>query len=241
MAWTYQRSTRLLIILYAACMHLSESFGSFGGSNHDQFGSKLVKSDRQPQLQLLALKSQANEGSEDLELSSSESITTSSTTTVSGICIVESDFQGAGLPRADLLPEAIPSLLMEALQQNDFPDVDAGLRSMWAFAGDTTRHIFEHNITDFIESAHETANEFNTSFYGNAFYSQSWNIETDLNRVGGKDGWIATQVMKTVSSDGRVRRWQWELRKIRRPPNLGCWFVESIGSSDRKGNFEPDN
>jgi hypothetical protein len=112
---------------------------------------------------------------------------------------------------------------------------------MWNFAGDTTRHIFQNNMTDFIESAHETADQWPTSFYGCAFYGKQWSMETPLNRVGGQDGWIATQVMKTVSSDGRMRRWQWELRKHRRPPNLGAWFVESIGSSDRKGKFEPDN
>lgn len=130
---------------------------------------------------------------------------------------------------------------MEALTKNDFPTVDAGLLSMWEFAGDTTRHIFQHNQTEFVESAHETANTLPTSFYGAAMYGEDWSMETELNRVGGDDGWIATQVMKTVSSDGRVRRWQWELRKNRRPPNLGCWFVESIGSSNRKGNFEADD
>jgi hypothetical protein len=240
----YQRPVHLLLVLYTTCIRVSESFRSFRASNNAQFGSKLLKTGRQPRLlPVLAMNSQHNDesGGSNPDLSSSESIMTESTTTASGIFIVESDFQGAGLPRTDLLPEDIPSLLMEALKLNDFPTVDAGLASMWAFAGDTTRHIFEHNITDFIESAHNTANEFSTSFYGNAFYSQSWNIETELNRVGGQDGWIATQVMKTISSDGRVRRWQWELRKIRRPPNLGCWFVESIGSSNRQGNFEPDN
>jgi hypothetical protein len=129
---------------------------------------------------------------------------------------------------------------MNALTSNDFPTTDAGLRSMWAFAGDTTRHIFQHNQTDFVDSAHETAREFATSFYGNAMNGQSWKMLTDLTRVGGDEGWIATQVMETVSSDGRLRRWQWELRKNRRPPNLNCWYVESIGSSDRKGQFEAE-
>ena len=91
---------------------------------------------------------------------------------------------------------------------------------------------------EFIESCHETADEFPTSFYGVAMNGQSWTMETELNRVGGESGWIATQVMKTISSDGRMRRWQWELRKNKRPPCLGCWKIESIGSSDRNGDFE---
>ena len=91
---------------------------------------------------------------------------------------------------------------------------------------------------EFIESCHETADEFPTSFYGVAMFGKSWEIETELNRVGGEDGWIATQVMKSISSDGRLRRWQWELRKNKRPPCLGCWRVETIASSDRNGDFE---
>ena len=161
----------------------------------------------------------------------------------SGLEIKESAFLGAGGPTPALRPEDLPSLLMEALHHNDFPHVDAGLTSMWAFCSDTTRHVFQHNRTEFIESAHETAKEFPTSFYGNAFFGREWEMETELNRIGAGagDSWIATQVMKTISSDGRMRRWQWEIRKNRRPPNLDCWFVESIASSDRKGEFEPDN
>lgn len=151
-----------------------------------------------------------------------------------------STWQGAGVPRVELEPSEIPSLLMKALQRNDIPDVNSGLKSMWEFAGGNTQYLFEYNRTDFIDSAHETADQWPTSFYGNALYGQHWEMETEINRVGGHNGWIATQVMKTISSDGRMRRWQWELRQNRRPPNQGVWLVESIGSSDRKGNFEPD-
>ncbi|CAB9529314.1 expressed unknown protein [Seminavis robusta] len=151
-----------------------------------------------------------------------------------------SSFQGAGTPRLELIPESIPPLLMTALRNNDIPHVDTGLAAMWEFAGGNTQHVFQNNRTDFIQSAHETANQFPTSFYGAAMYGQKWEMETPLNRVGGDQGWIATQVMKTISSDGRLRRWQWELRKNRRPPNQGVWLVESIGSSDRKGKFEAE-
>lgn len=149
-------------------------------------------------------------------------------------------WNGAGVPRHDLPPAELPSLLMLALRQNDLPVKDAGLVSMWEFAGDTTRFVFQNNKTEFIESAHETAAKWPTSFYGAAMNGKSWVMDSPLNLVGGKDGWIATQVMRTVCSDGRVRRWQWEIRKHRRPPNQGTWYVESIGSSDRLGNFEAE-
>ena len=147
-------------------------------------------------------------------------------------------WSGASGPSPDIPPDKIPSLLMHALNYNDVPSKDAGLRTVWEFAGDTTRHIFKHNLTEFIESAHETADTMVTSFYGAAMKGKDWVMDTPLNRVGGEDGWIATQVMSTTCSDGRIRRWQFELRKNRRPPNLNAWLVESIGSSDRNGHFE---
>ena len=54
--------------------------------------------------------------------------------------------------------------MMKALPLNDNPEMDAGLRSMRAFAGDTTRLIFQQNETEYIESAHDTADNFPTSF-----------------------------------------------------------------------------
>ena len=144
-------------------------------------------------------------------------------------------------PSPSIKPHEIVPLLMNALRHNDTPQKDSGMRVAWDFSSDTTKWVFKNNITDFIESCHETADHFPTSFYGVAMYGKSWELETELNRVGGEDGWIATQVMKTISSDGRMRRWQWELRKNRRPPCLGCWKVESIASSDRKGNFQDED
>mmetsp|Transcript_6072 Transcript_6072/g.8988 ORF Transcript_6072/g.8988 Transcript_6072/m.8988 type:complete len:235 (+) Transcript_6072:100-804(+) len=148
--------------------------------------------------------------------------------------------QGAGVPRTCLDPGELAPLLMKALQNNDISDENSGLKVMWDFSGDLTKYVFKNNMTEFIESCQETAREFPTSFYGAAMNGKSWTVETEINRVGGDQGWIATQVVKTVSSDGRTRRWQWELRKQKRPPCLGCWYVESIASSDRKGNFQTE-
>lgn len=117
---------------------------------------------------------------------------------------------------------------MHSLNNNDLPSKDAGVRLCWEFSSEITKHIFKYNITEFIESCHETANEFPTSFYGVAMNGKSWEVETDINRVGGENGWIATQVLKSISSDGRVRRWQWELRKNRRPPDLDCWRMKTL-------------
>ena len=106
--------------------------------------------------------------------------------------------------------------------------------------------ILRHNTTRAgaraLQSAKETRAQFPTSFYAMAMDSaaSAWDSEGPPIRVGGESGWIATQVMRVVSRDGRMRRWIWELRKHRRPPKMGQWYVESVGSSDRNGSFEPD-
>ena len=137
-------------------------------------------------------------------------------------------------PCPELKPQELPEMLMEALKLNDFPEVDSGLKTMWAFASDTTRFLYKGNITEYIEDAHETADALPTSFYGVAFHGQGWEFEGQMTLTG-QDKWIGTQIMKSWSSDGRLRRWQWELRRHRQ---TCCWHIESIGSSDRRGNFD---
>jgi len=56
-------------------------------------------------------------------------------------------YLGAGVPRASLGPEEIVPLLMKALENNDFPEVDAGLVSVWEFSSDITKFIFKNNMT----------------------------------------------------------------------------------------------
>ena len=136
---------------------------------------------------------------------------------------------------------------MEALKKNNFPELDSGLAMTWGFFGDSSKYIFGHNYSDFVACAHQTADEFPTSFYGAAMHGASYQMLGAMNFVNARSlepldpsCWIATQVMQTRSSDGRMRRWQWELRKRRRPPGLDTWYVESIGSSDKDGKFDPE-
>jgi len=46
-----------------------------------------------------------------------------------------------------LRPEEVVPLLMNSLKNNNTPDKDAGLRLVWDFSTDITKHIFKHNIT----------------------------------------------------------------------------------------------
>jgi hypothetical protein len=58
-----------------------------------------------------------------------------------------SGYKGAGVPRLSLAPEDIVPVIMKALQNNDFPETNAGLVSMWEFTTDTTKFIFHNNVT----------------------------------------------------------------------------------------------
>jgi hypothetical protein len=136
----------------------------------------------------------------------------SSSSAVTSIYFDEST-SSAGEPRLCLKPEDIAPLLMTALSQNSNKssssssssssrDNNAGLISMWDFSSDITKYIFKNNITEYIDSCYETSNEFPTSFHGVALNGRSWEIETIINFVGPTEtSWIATQIMKTVSSD----------------------------------------
>ena len=65
------------------------------------------------------------------------------------------EYLGAGVPRSSLRPEEMVPLLMNALKYNDIPHKDAGLVSMWEFATDTVKFIFNNNVTG----------KFNNMFY----------------------------------------------------------------------------
>jgi hypothetical protein len=151
-----------------------------------------------------------------------------------------SNWKGAGVPRPELLPEELPSLMMKALKRNNIPRADAGLQAMWDFAGEITHGAHKHDMQDFVMQAHRDVASRPASFYGMALEGISWQVETPLTRVGGPEGYLASQIIKTTAADGRTRRWQFMLKRNRRPPNLHCWVVENIGSSAVDGNFYVD-
>jgi len=55
--------------------------------------------------------------------------------------------KGAGVPRESLGPEDVAPLLMNALQNNNIPETDAGIVSMWEFSSDMTKFVFKNNAT----------------------------------------------------------------------------------------------
>lgn len=145
------------------------------------------------------------------------------------------------LPAATDEPQAIIEGVLAALGHKGDKSVDRALRHIWDhLAGDNFKFVYrDSDVEEFIADARTTAEEFSTSFYGNAINGKRWQIIRDFQTTGA-DGWIGTAVVETISSDDRLRRWIWELRKHKRPPKMGSWFIENIGSSDADGTFDSD-
>ena len=140
------------------------------------------------------------------------------------------------LPVSSDAPQVMIERTLDSLAGDD---VDAALRRIWDLAGDTFKYYYRFDTLDeFIKDAKQTSAEFPTSFYGMALTGKRWTVLRPFTVAGGPDGWLGTCVVETVARDDRKRKWIWELRKRRRPPRMGEWYIESIGSSDADGTFD---
>jgi hypothetical protein len=131
------------------------------------------------------------------------------------------EFLRRGAARSVQLPsrgDAPQAMIENTLASFANGAVEATLARIWDdLAGDTFLFYYRHEgFEEFLKDARETADEFPTSFYGNAMYGRRWSIVREWELAGGDDGWIGTAIVETIASDGRLRNWIWELRK-RRP------------------------
>lgn len=140
-------------------------------------------------------------------------------------------------PSTKFHPNDIPRLLMQALEQNDYPYENRGLELLWNFSAEGIHSLYD-DLEEFIMKSHALAKAAPASFYGMALKGSDCSfIYHPLNRVGGENGWIATQIMTGTCPDGRSRNFQIRLIKQRRPPNLNCWVIEGLTGSDHDGTF----
>ena len=144
----------------------------------------------------------------------------------------------AVLPEVDDEPGPMIDKLFAALAHPSVHESNATLERIWDIAGDTLRWIFKNDVADFVESARMTADTYPTSFYGATMRGRSWRVARPWQTTS--SGWIGTCVVETVCADGRLRRWIAEARQRRRPPLMGTWYLESIGSSSADGTFDVD-
>ena len=149
-----------------------------------------------------------------------------------------SDGAAATLPEVDDAPGDMVTKLFAALSHPSVHATNATLDRVWDISGESLKWIFNNDRDEFVQSARETADTYPTSFYGSTMRGKSWRLLRPFEVTA--SGWIGTSVVETVTSDGRLRRWICECRQRRRPPDVGTWYIESIGSSAADGTFHVD-
>ncbi len=145
----------------------------------------------------------------------------------------------AGHDAAALGPEDVVAACMLALQHNDEPLRDAGLRTCWALSSDMCRSAVGGSLDAFLEYARNPT-------FGALVGCASWSVAS-CKRVAGSAtrGAMATQVVRVqpasrgasarhVDDDGDEpgpsaaappREFLWTLQQERRPPRAGEWLV----------------
>lgn len=124
-------------------------------------------------------------------------------------------------PSPSLGPDEVVRLCMDALLRNDFPEIDSGLATCYAFSNDMCRASVGGSLDDFCKYAKNPT--FQTMCRASA-----WRAEP-LNLVGGgatpTRGAMATQMVIVTSRTGATRAFLWTLQQERRPPLEGAWLV----------------
>jgi len=109
----------------------------------------------------------------------------------------------------------VVSIQLKALQRNDTPEPDAGIRQTWAFAHPANRQMtgpyprFKRMIK--------------TPSYERLLGHRKHAIE----QVGKSDGVVRFAVTVTADS-GKVYGYQWEVRKIAEGEHAGAWATTAV-------------
>mmetsp|Transcript_8306 Transcript_8306/g.24965 ORF Transcript_8306/g.24965 Transcript_8306/m.24965 type:complete len:217 (-) Transcript_8306:1740-2390(-) len=133
-------------------------------------------------------------------------------------------------PRPDLNPEEAVAVQLKALQKNDFPEVDSGVATAFAFAAPMNRLSVGGSVEKF------------SKYVRNSIYSMLIN---SLNFTFGEltltsEGRRASLPVIVTSMDGNKRKFLWNLskRKVWEAGNFQeCWLVDAVISSDPHGRL----
>ena len=132
--------------------------------------------------------------------------------------------------------EEVVGNVLQALQRNDFPEVNSGLLAFWSWTHELYRGrpVNGHgNFSIFAERAHN-------SELGPLMNCESWTLEP-LNVVGTGEKY-ATQVARVRPRDDakgtQGRRFLFQLRRELRPPYNGAWSVWGVIISESDGSIQ---
>jgi hypothetical protein len=123
-------------------------------------------------------------------------------------------------PDPKLSPEDVVRTCMDALQRNDFPEINSGLATCYAFSNDMCRAAVGASVEDFCKYARNPV-------FQTMVNSDRWDA-APVSIVGSATptrGAMATQMVHVTSKEGMRRSFLWTLQQERRPPNAGAWLV----------------
>ena len=131
--------------------------------------------------------------------------------------------------------EEVVGNVLQALQRNDFPEVNSGLLAFWSWTHELYRGrpVNGHgNFSIFAERAHN-------SELGPLMNCEGWTLEP-LNVVGAGEKY-ATQVARVRprgDAKGIGRRFLFQLRRELRPPYNGAWSMWGVIISESDGSIQ---
>jgi len=125
-------------------------------------------------------------------------------------------------PDPALSPEEVVEIQLDALQRNDTPTLDAGIRQVWLFA-----HPDNKRATGPLP-------RFNRMLKGAPFRPLIGHTAHDIERLGTTDEQVVFKV--TVQTpEGTVLEYFWEVGRVISGPAEGSWMTTSVLQPRRAG------
>ena len=133
-------------------------------------------------------------------------------------------FAEAGLktPHPEMAPIDVVRIQLEALQNNDSPSVDFGIRQTWAFAHPDNRAVtgpYDRFATMIRNPAYEP------------LLNHKRHTITEQNR---STKWIQFKVLME-DEDGQVLGFAWVVKKATTAPFENCWMTTGVSAPVRTG------
>lgn len=116
---------------------------------------------------------------------------------------------------------------MDALAANNFPDINSGLATCYAFSNGMCRAAVGASVEEFIVYAQNPV-------FQSMVDAQKWRADpiNILESTTPTRGAMATQMVHVVSRRGDTRSFLWTLQQERRPPLAGAWLVYQCLAKD---------
>lgn len=118
-------------------------------------------------------------------------------------------------PHHDLSPEDVVRTVLNALQHNDTPGPDFGIRTTFNFASPGNRSA-TGPLARFAEMVKSSVYSILLNFK---------DARVDPPAVSGERARI---VVRVTAGDGRKATFIWELSRQSNPPYQGCWMTDSV-------------